>query len=422
MDRRSPTAIDQFDGLATVVDLVRSGRARTRPELSSITMLGRTLISQRLEQAMGLGLLEYGETGPSSGGRAPRLLRFRSGSGLVLCATLGVSAMDVAVLDLGAEVLAHRHVEWPVSAGPQATLERIGAEFDSLLAGFDPTAVWGIAVSVPGPVEFSTGRSSHPPIMPGWNGFDIRTPLQNRYEVPVWVDNDVNLMALGELRSVPASAPSMIFLKVSTGVGAGIIVDGRVHRGAQGGAGDIGHAHVADSPAPVCRCGRTGCLEAVASGWSLVRDALTAVHEGRSRYLAALHAEQGELSPADIGRGVLQGDSWCSTAVAQAAGRVGDLMAVLVNFFNPHEIVLGGGVLTVGDMFANIIQQTVQSRSLTLATQKLRVRPAELGDLGGVMGGAHLVADALLSPDALAVWAAAGSPRKVAPDILSSYA
>ncbi|WP_062646009.1 ROK family protein [Streptomyces maremycinicus] len=416
MSRRPPTAIDQYEALSTVVRLVRRNRARTRPELGATALLGRTVISQRVEEAMDLGLLEDADTGPSSGGRAPRRLRFRAEEGLVLSAVLGAAALDVAVTDLDAVVLEHRHLEWPVARGPEETLGFLDEQFADLLKERDPGRLWAVVIGVPGPVEFATGRPSQPPIMPGWDGFDIRGRLQDRHGVPVWVDNDANLLALGEARSTGLDDDQhLIFVKAGTGIGAGLVTRGSVHRGSKGAAGDIGHARVLEDNSVMCRCGRTGCLEALAGGWALARDAVSAVHEGRSRFLADIHHATGEITPADIGRGVVAGDAWCLTAVARAAERIGSLMAALVNFFNPDYLVFGGGAVTGGDTFLRVVDHTVRSRALPLAAADLTVRASQAGDTAGVVGGAHLAVEALLSADALATWAPGGAPSAVEP-------
>ncbi|CQR65560.1 ROK family protein [Streptomyces leeuwenhoekii] len=418
MSRRPPTAIDQYEALSTVLRLVRGDRARTRPELGATALLGRTVISQRVEEAMGLGLLEDADIGPSNGGRAPRRLRFRAEQGLVLCAVLGAAALDVAVTDLDGRVLDRRHLEWRIARGPEQTLDFLDEQFTGLLEDRDPERLWAVVIGVPGPVEFATGRPSQPPIMPGWDGYDIRGRLQRRWGVPVWVDNDANLLALGEARTTGlADDQHLIFVKAGTGIGAGIVSRGRIHRGSKGAAGDIGHARVQEDNSTMCRCGRTGCLEALAGGWALARDAVGAVHEGRSRFLADIHRATGEITPADIGRGVVAGDAWCLTAVARAAERIGSLMAALVNFYDPDCLVFGGGAVTGSDTFLRVVDHTVRSRALPLASEGLTIRSSVAGDTG-VVGGAHLAVEALLSADALAAWAPGGSPSAVAPERL----
>lgn len=164
--------------------------------------------------------------------------------------------------------------------GPEPTFGRIEELFDRPLssAAVPPGAeLYGIGVGLPGPVEFASGKPVNPPIMPGWDGYPVRVRLADRYSVPVWVDNDVNLMGLGELRAGLAQGERhVIYLKIGTGIGAGLISSGRLHRGDQGCAGDVGHVAVTEATGIVCRCGNVGCLEALAGGAALARDAAAA--------------------------------------------------------------------------------------------------------------------------------------------------
>ncbi len=140
-----------------------------------------------------------------------------------------------------------------------------------------------MGAGLPGPVEFAEGRPVVPPIMPGWDGYPVRERLSARYQVPAWVDNDVNVMALGELRAgIGRGEQELLYIKVGTGIGAGVVSRGRLHRGAQGAAGDIGHVSVLDDDSVLCRCGNTGCLEALVGGYALARDGLAAGRTGRS--------------------------------------------------------------------------------------------------------------------------------------------
>ena len=167
-----------------------------------------------------------------------------------------------------------------------------------------PGALWGIGIGVPGPVEFATGRPVSPPIMPGWDGYPIRERFAARYGAPVWVDNDVNVLALGEWRSgVAAGHDDVVVVKIGTGIGAGIISGGRLHRGAQGSAGDVGHIQVVDDPAVVCRCGNIGCLEALA-GW---RGARAARRGGRPRWPQPATADRARPARAGDGGGCRPG-------------------------------------------------------------------------------------------------------------------
>ena len=259
--RTAAPANDQLDTLVSVLDMVRAGHARTRPELGRRSGLGRTVITQRVQQLIDCGLLEEGALGPSSGGRAPRELRFRADAGHLLVAEIGATTLKVAVTDLAGTLLEQQETAADITRGPEHSLHQVEQMFTAAVTAQPAEAppIWGIGVSVPGPVEFATGRTIAPPIMPGWDGYPVRERLADAFDVPVWVDNDVNLMALGELRSGLAQGErDVVYIKIGTGIGAGLISGGRLHRGAQGCAGDVGHVAVVDNTSIVCRCGKPG--------------------------------------------------------------------------------------------------------------------------------------------------------------------
>ena len=408
-------AADQLDTLVTVLDLVRFGHARTRPELARRSALGRTVVTQRLGQLVDGGLVVEGALGPSTGGRAPRELRFRAEAGSLLVAEVGATSLAVGLGDLSGRLGDQREEPWDVAVGPERTLARIESLFDELLAAHPPRAVWGIGVGVPGPVEFSSGRPVAPPIMPGWDGYPVRDRLATRYDVPVWVDNEVNTMALGELRAgLGRGTSDMLYVKISTGIGSGLVSGGRLHRGAQGCAGDIGHIALAGTApgaaARVCRCGNVGCLEAFAGGAALAAEALDAARSGRSPALAARLHEAGTVDSADVVLAAEFGDP-VAVEMLQRAGRlVGETLAALVSFFNPSSVLLGGRLGISGDLLLAAVRQAVYRRSLPLATRDLRIVRSELGDRAGLMGAGFMVLDELFSRERLGRWIQGGSP------------
>jgi glucokinase-like ROK family protein len=411
----SGVAPDQLDGLVTVLDLVRSGAARTRPELVRCSGLGRTVVTQRLGHLLASGLVEEGALGPSTGGRAPRELRFRADAGVVLVAELGATGITVGLTDLAGELLAHRGEAWPIADGPVATLGRVEELFDALLAERPGVVVWGVGVGVPGPVEFASGRPVAPPIMPGWDGYPVRDRLAARFRAPVWVDNDVNVMALGEVRSgLARDADDVIYVKIGTGIGAGLVSGGYLHRGSQGCAGDIGHVSlggaVPGASEVVCRCGNTGCLEALAGGAALARDATDAAREGRSAVLAERLAEAGTLDAHDVVRAAEFGDATAVELLQRAGTLVGETLAALVNFFNPAMILLGGGVGASGDLLLATVRQAVYRRSLPLATRSLEIVRSPLSGQVGLRGAAFMVVDELFSRERLGHWLGEGVP------------
>lgn len=248
--------------------------------------------------------------------------------------------------------------------------------------------------------------------MTGWDAYPVRDRMARRYQVPAWIDNDVNVMALGELRAgIGRGERDMVYVKVGTGIGAGVISAGQSHRGAQGAAGDIGHVPVLDDDGILCRCGNTGCLEAIAGGYALSRDGELAARAGRSTVLAEVLAARGRLGTRDVVAAAAAGDP-ASLALLTRSGRLGGrVLATLVNFYNPSLIVLGGQVLSGEDSFLGELRRTVYGRSTALAARDLRIRTSPLGDTAGLHGSAFLVADQLFAPACLARWVESGSPR-----------
>ena len=398
------------DGLVAVLDHVRAHGAASRAELAQATGLGRSVLTQRVDALLDYGLLAEDRLGVSTGGRAPRLLRFRADAGYLLVADLGATSTDVALADLAGEIVVHRQEASDIAAGPDAVLARVEELFDECVAEAATGSVWGIGIGVPGPVEFESGRPVSPPIMPGWDGYAVRARFAER-GVPVWVDNDVNVMALGELTAgCGRGVDDFVFVKIGTGIGAGIVVDGRIHRGAKGSAGDVGHIHVQAGREVTCRCGMSGCLEAFAGGAALARDAEAAAREGRSDFLSALLEEKGFLDAADVAVASKHGDPVGIELITEAGRLIGQMLTGIVNFFNPSLIVIGGGVAGAGDLLLATIRQAIYRRSLPLATRDLVVRRSELDDRAGVIGAATMAANELFAREYLPRWLAAGSP------------
>ncbi len=399
---------DEVTSLLRIVNMVRAGTASTRPEIGRITGLGRGVVTQRVDHAIEMGYLEDGEFGPSSGGRAPRTLRFRSDRGRIVVCALGALHIHVGIAMLEGDILDHEHRAWDIAKGPAETLQTAMAMIDDVLARTPDAPVWGISVGVPGPVDFASGRPVAPPIMPGWNGFDVRRRFEQRYEAPVWVDNDVNLLALNERSRRGDDRLDLIYCKVGTGIGAGLLSQGRIHRGANGAAGDIGHVRVAGSDA-VCRCGKIGCLEAVAGGWALVRDAEAAVAEGATGALARRSAEGFTLTPEDVAGAAEDGDALAISLIQHCARVVGESIAALVNMFNPGTIVIGGAVVGAGEVFLAEVRQRVYELSLPLATRDLSILQSQ-GDLREPLrGGAEMVREQLFDAT-FPRWFADGQP------------
>ncbi len=399
---------DEVMSLLRVVNLVRTGEAETRPEIGRLTGLGRGVVTQRVEAAIEMGFLEDGEFGPSSGGRAPRTLRFRSDQATIVICALGALHIRVGLSTLDGEVFAEAHREWDIGRGPAETIDMSLGMIDQLLGEHASGPVWAVSVGVPGPVDFETGSPVAPPIMPGWNGFDVRRRFEQRFDVPVWVDNDVNLLALTERSHRRDDAIDLIYCKVGSGIGAGLVSHGRIHRGANGAAGDIGHVRVRDSETP-CRCGKVGCLEAEASGWAIVRDATRALDEGAGGILAGLVARGELITPESVSIAAIDGDALAIALVQRSARLIGESIAALVNMFNPAVIVIGGAVSAAGEIFLAEVRQRVYELSLPLATRDLSIVRSVGDEREPLRGGAELAIEELFEVT-FPRWFASGRP------------
>ena len=403
----------QLDALVAVLDEVRSGRARTRPELIARTGLSRAVVTQRVSELVSRGLLEEAELGVSTGGRAPRVLNFRADVGHVLVADLGATSTAVAIADLSGRLIDHREVPSDIAAGPTVVLGCVEQLFNELIERnpMEGSRLWGIGIAVPGPVEFETGRPISPPIMPGWDDFRIREMFAARYDVPVWVDNDVNVMALGEVRAgIAHDHDVVVFLKLGTGIGAGIVIEGRLLRGAKGCAGDVGHIQASQDPTVICRCGKVGCLEALAGGGAIGPLGAQLAQEGRSRRLKEILEKNGEVTAADVARAATHGDAAALELINRAGRLAGATLATIVNLLNPSLIVIGGGFARSGDVLLAAIRQTIYERSLPLATRELLIQRTALDSTGGLIGAAAMVVDELFAHRTLATWLEHGHP------------
>lgn len=402
MSQPSPAAVGQARELAEIVDLFRRRGPVTRPMVIRETGLGRAVVARRLADLQASGLIVAAGSEASSGGRPPRKLQFNAALGHVLVADLGATSTDVAIADLSGRILVRQSEDADIAAGPEPVLGRLEELFDEVLgSGIDlPGTLWGIGIGIPGPVEFSTARPVSPPIMPGWDGYPIRERLSGRYDVPVWVDNDVNVMALGErAEGIGQGSDDMIFVKVGTGIGAGIVSHGALQRGAQGSAGDVGHIQVIADPAVVCRCGKIGCLEAVAGGGALGRTATRVAAGGENAALATVLAQQGAVTARDVAAAARHGDQTSILLLREAGRYIGQMLAAAVNLLNPSLIVIGGGVAESGDVLISSVREVIVGRSTALATRHLKVLQSMLGDRAGVTGAAVMVLDELFAPD-----------------------
>jgi predicted NBD/HSP70 family sugar kinase len=368
------------DSPGAVLQLIRSGTATSRSDLAKLVGVSASTAGSRVEALIEHGYVREAGDGKSQGGRRPRRLELRPEFGLVAGADLGSTHAAVGLFDMCGRMLRHLQTTIEIEDGPGTVLEEVYLQIREMTDL--PIPLRGITFGLPGPVDVRTGRVVSPSRMPGWHGARVCTELRRLTSLPVIVDNDANLMALGEHSIAPVD--HLVFVKAGTGIGCGVIADGRLHHGAVGAAGDISHLPVPGYEEVPCSCGRNGCLDAVASGAALVRE------------LAAAGVNVKE--PADVV--ALAGDANpLATRLLREAGRAtGEVLATIVNFFNPNALVIGGQ-LSRAEPFVASIRSTIYELSLPMAIEDLQVLATKTGTRAGVTGAAHLMLEHLLDPE-----------------------
>ncbi|WP_066943020.1 ROK family transcriptional regulator [Microtetraspora fusca] len=380
---------------AVLLRLLREG-GRSRAELGDMVDLSRSKLNVELDRLIELGLVEPDGLAESRGGRRSgkvRLSRQTRFAGI----DIGATSVDVAVTDGELNVLGHLSEPCDIREGPAVVLDRAVTLLGKLREQGLYTQLHGVGIGLPGPVSFPEGVPVVPPIMPGWDRYPVREAVSEELGCPALVDNDVNIMALGELHAgLARQVGDFLLVKIGTGVGCGIVVDGKIYRGVSGSAGDIGHIRV-DDDGPICACGNSGCLEAYFGGAALAREATAVARSGRSPYLAERLAAAGELTAQDVAVAAAQGDAASIQIIRDGGRRVGQVLASLVSFFNPGLVIIAGGVARLGHVLLAEIRSVVYRRSLPLATGNLPIVLSELGDIAGIVGATRLISDHVYS-------------------------
>ncbi|MHA7173386.1 ROK family protein [Arthrobacter monumenti] len=374
-------------GVGEFFRLIRYGQARTRGDLQETTGLARMTVAQRVDALLAAGLIREAGTDRPSGGRRPIRLEFNIEHSVVVAATVDTTHSRIALTDLSGRILIDESIDVAVVDGPEKVLHGIAETIRQLLERTQTpmSKVSGIGISVPGPVDPRTSRPSQPPIMPGWDAYPIAEYLHDALPVPVLVENDANAMAIGEHSVGFKDCPTLCLVKISTGIGTGIVIDSRVYQGIDGGAGDIGHVRLADYPDVPCQCGAHGCLAAVASG----------------RAVAATLTKMGieAASGRDVGGLLAHGNVEAMRLTHEAGRRIGEVMATVVCLINPGVLLIGGAMAS--STLISGVRETLYPMSLPRATRNLDVRLATMGEDAGIIGMTRIVVDEVFSPSAI---------------------
>ena len=364
--------------------LIRSERASTRAELAEMSGLSRPTVASRVEALQRAGYVIGAETATARG-RPPTSLVFNYRGGFLLAADIGGSHTRVAVTDLAGNVLEEREADLDVAEGPKVVLGWVRKAFGELLRSVAGRAaqVRGIGLGVPGPVDHRTGSLVSPPIMPGWDGYAVPQFFRRSYDCPVVVDRDVNIIALGEHRRSWRKYDDIAVVKYGLGIGIGLIIGGEPYRGALGAAGELGHLPRGGDV--LCRCGRTGCLEAVAGGWAIRHRLREAGHDVRTS--------------ADIVGLAHRGDQEAMRLLREAGSVLGEAVADVVSLLNPAVLVIGGNLAEVQEPLLPAVRQAVYARCPSLSTRDLRIAPSRLGPRAGTVGAALLAHEHVFAPE-----------------------
>ena len=384
-----------------LIDLIRRHTELTIADFIIYTDYSRTKITSCIDSLQDKKIIVANKTTEYSGGRRSKTFCLNGDLGLVAGVDIGASSIDLSIADFSGKVLVRYAETMSVMDGPIKVLGRACSLLEKMLKENNLSAekMSGIGIGVPGPVDFSAGFVVSPPIMPGWDCYPIIQTVQQWFpSANVVVDNDVNVMALGEInQGAGKGVDNLIFVKIGTGIGAGIICEGEIYRGSSGCAGDIGHICV-DKNGPVCHCGNKGCLETIAAGQAIADRGLMAAQSGRSPILLEHYEKNGKVLRAeDVGDAAREGDTVATEVIRESGQYVGDVLAGLVNFYNPEMIVIGGGVSNLGNLLLSSIRQTVLHRSLPLATRNLQIVFSEIGPNAGVIGAVSLAMDYMFS-------------------------
>lgn len=383
---------DRFVAMSVVAQLIASGTANTKPELAKSTGLARSTIDSCLAQLSALGLvLSDGHSNGSRTGRPAEQQRINPDAGAILVFDITPNHVRLAVAGTDQRLLANERSTFSLDAGPEKTLAFAVEHVDKLLTklGIDRQHLAATVVSLPGPVDTRRGVPVRPPIMPGWDNFGVAEYMRREFGCPCVVDNDANIMAIGEARVLPRDQCPMIVIKVGTGIGGGLVTaQGTLHRGADGAACDIGHLRVPGDHDVVCPCGNIGCIEALASATAITRN------------LAELTGRP-DLDQTDLQEMLRTGDPLAVRLIRDAAALLGETVASLINVYNPARLVLSGPLTAMTDDLLAGVRAVAYQRALPLATRNLTLTHSVIGDLAGVVGGVVLGIEQALSPEAL---------------------
>ncbi len=366
----------------TLKELILSFRGKsslTRGEIQDLTGFSRVTVSQGVQELLSRKLFLEHNGSTSQGGRKASFLSLNENAGYIGIVYFSATSLSVAVADLKGDIREFETTKMFISDGPEFILPESINRMQKMFAGFSKSKRLGIVVGVPGPVSHSLGKVVSPPIMPGWDGVNFQKEFSEATGLNVYLENDTNLLALAEHRHVYPNIKNLILVKIATGIGSGIIVNGQLLTGSSGSAGDIGHVQLDALKGLSCRCGHTDCVESFSSGWALT--------EKFNQMGYSLE------DTSDISELCRNGDLRVLQLVSEASSYIGHAVADAVNLLNPSKVVLAGRLVDASDKVLATIKEVVYQRSGALATKNLEILASKLGPEAALLGSAQLGLD-----------------------------
>lgn len=396
------SAIVLSEDEAAIVRSLFQGGALSRTDLARETGFSRSKVTELVNYLLDRTILQEIDRSGQDQGKWKNLT-INQGLGYLVGIDIGTTSVDVGVADCSCALIDRQSAVTHVNDGPDSVILEAIRLLEEILDqhGIPKSQILGIGVGVPGPVSYPSGMVIGGQFTPGWEGYKIQDILSSTYpDVVLMVDNDANLMAIGSHKDgVAKGTQDFLFVKIGTGIGAGVYLKGHLYRGFSSCAGHIGHTCV-DFNGPVCRCGNRGCLEAMAAGPAIAEAAEKAVGAGESGVLAELRKDLVDgLTAVEVGEAAGMRDLTALRIIRESASMIGIVLAGTINLLNPELVVLGGGVAKIGNLLLAEIRREVLKRAYSYTTMGLRIELSSISEDVGVIGAVHFIRDWVFTVD-----------------------
>lgn len=372
----------------------------TRTEITRVSRLSKATITKNVNRLIQLGLVKEEDYQASSGGRRPVSLRLSSEAGYVVGVDLGGENLRMGILNTEIKIITKLTEKSRSSPDGQATLIQLREGINKCIEKIAPphSKVRGIGIGVSGFINYEDGLCRFAPNIPGWENTPLRDLIEKEFKIPTFIDDSARVMALAEhWRGAAQNVENFIFVNVGVGIGSGVFIDGKIYRGSRGVASELGHITVEEN-GPTCNCGSNGCLETMASGRAIEREARRALQEGSMSLIGKLTGgDLSKVTAETVVEAAKRRDKLALNIVEKAGVYLGIGIANAINLFNPELVVIGAGVSRAGNLILDPVKRTVRARALHLSAMLAEIKISTLDDDAGIIGGAILVLQNIFS-------------------------